>query len=60
MAQYDTGRTEITVGTFDVCIWVRPFAVQASSIEGPPQECSFRGIFAEPLNKLSILLGVPF
>jgi hypothetical protein len=48
--QYDTGRTEIPFGTFDVCIWVSPILVQDSPIEDTPHQCSFCGIFAEPLN----------
>jgi hypothetical protein len=28
MTQYDTGRTEIPFGPFNVCIWVSPFLVQ--------------------------------
>jgi hypothetical protein len=27
MTQYDTGRTKIPFGPFDVCIWVSPFLV---------------------------------
>jgi hypothetical protein len=50
MTQYDTGRTEIPFGPFDVCIWVSPFLVQDSPIEGTPHQYPSRGIFAEPLN----------
>jgi hypothetical protein len=50
MTRYDTGRTEIPFGSFDVCIWVSPFLVQDSPIEGTPHQCPFCGIFAEPLN----------
>jgi hypothetical protein len=50
MTQYDIGRTEIPFGLFDVCIWVSPFLVQDSRIEGPPHRCPLRGIFAEPLH----------
>jgi hypothetical protein len=52
MTQYDTGRTEISFGPFDLCIWVTPVLVQDSPIEGSPRQCPFRGIFAKPL-KLS-------
>jgi hypothetical protein len=34
MTQYDTARTEIPFGPFDVCISVIPFLVQDSPIEG--------------------------
>jgi hypothetical protein len=37
-------------GPFDICIWVSPFLVQYSLIEGTPHQCPFRGILAEPLN----------
>jgi hypothetical protein len=50
MTQYDTGRTEIPFGRFDVCIWVSPFLVQDSPIEGTPHQCPSCGIFAAPLN----------
>jgi hypothetical protein len=50
MTQYDTGRTELPFGPFDVCIWVSPFLVQDSPIEGTPQQCPSCGIFAAPLN----------
>jgi hypothetical protein len=50
MTQYDTGRTEIPFGPFDVCIWVSPFLVQDSPIEGTPHQCPSCGIFAEPQN----------
>jgi hypothetical protein len=50
MTQYDTGRTEIPFGPFDVCIWVSSFLVQDSPIEGTPHRCPFCGIFVEPLN----------
>jgi hypothetical protein len=50
MIQYDTGRTEIPFGLFDVCIWVSPFLAHGSPIEGTPHQCPFCGIFAEPLN----------
>jgi hypothetical protein len=50
MSQYDTGRTEIPFGPFDVCIWVSPFLVQDSPIEGTAHQGPFCGIFAEPLN----------
>jgi hypothetical protein len=50
MKQYDTGRTEIPFGPFDVCIWGSPFLVQDSPIEGTPHQCPSCGIFAAPLN----------
>jgi hypothetical protein len=50
MTQYDTGRTEIPFGPFDVCIWTSPFLVQDSPIEGTPHQCPSCGIFAESLN----------
>jgi hypothetical protein len=50
MTQYDTGGTEIRFGPFDVCIWVSPFLVQDSPIDGTPHQCPFCGIFAEPLD----------
>jgi hypothetical protein len=50
MTQYDTGRTEIPFGHFDVCIWVSPFLVQDSPIVGTPHQCPFCGMLAEPLN----------
>jgi hypothetical protein len=50
MTQYDTCRTEIPFGHFDVCIWVSHFLVQDASIEGTPHQCPSCGIFAEPLN----------
>jgi hypothetical protein len=50
MTQYDTGRTEIPFGPFDVCIWVSPFLVQDSPIGGTPHQCPFCDTFAEPLN----------
>jgi hypothetical protein len=50
MTQYDTGRTKISFGPFDVCIWVSPSLDQDSPIEGTPHQCPFRGIFVEPLN----------
>jgi hypothetical protein len=50
MTHYDTGSTEIPFGAFDVCIWVSPFLVQDSPIEGTPNQCPSCGIFAEPLN----------
>jgi hypothetical protein len=49
--QYDTGRTGIPFGPFDVCIWVSPFLVPDSPIEGTPHQCPFCTIFAEPLNQ---------
>jgi hypothetical protein len=39
MTQYDTCRTEIPFGPFDVCIWVSPILVQDSPIEGTPHQC---------------------
>jgi hypothetical protein len=50
LTRYDTGRTEIAFGPFDVCIWVSPFLGQDSPIEGTPHQCPFCGIFAEPLD----------
>jgi hypothetical protein len=50
MTQYDTDRTEIPFGPFDVCNWVSPFLVQDSPIEGTPHQCPSCGIFAAPLN----------
>jgi hypothetical protein len=50
LTRYDTGRTEIPFLPFDVCIWVSPFLVHDSPIEGTSHRCTFRGIFAEPLN----------
>jgi Integrase zinc binding domain len=50
MTQYDTGRTEIPFGPFDVCIWVSPVLVQDSPIEGTPHQCPSCGIFSSPLN----------
>jgi hypothetical protein len=50
VTQYDTGRTEIPFRPFDVCIWVSPFLVQDSPIEGTPHQCPSCGIFAAPLN----------
>jgi hypothetical protein len=50
MTQYDTGRTEIPFGHFDVCIWVSPFLVRDSPIEGTPHHCPSCGIFAAALN----------
>jgi hypothetical protein len=50
MTRYDTGRTKIPFGPFDVCISVSLFLVQDSPIEGTPHQCPFRGIFSEPLN----------
>jgi hypothetical protein len=50
MTQYDTGRTEIPFGPFDVCIWVSHFLVQDSRIEDTPHQRPLCGIFAEPLN----------
>jgi hypothetical protein len=50
MTQYNTGRTEIPFGPFDVCIWVSPFLVQDSPIEGTPHQCPSCGIFTGPLN----------
>jgi hypothetical protein len=35
MTEYDTGRTKIPFGPFDVCIWVSHFLVQDSPIEVP-------------------------
>jgi hypothetical protein len=49
MTQYDTGGTKIPFGPFDVRIWVSPFLVQDSPIEGTPYQCAFRDIVAEPL-----------
>jgi hypothetical protein len=50
MTQYDTGRTKIPFGPLDVCIWVSPFIVQDSAIEGTPHQSPIRGLFAEQLN----------
>jgi hypothetical protein len=50
MTRYDTGRTEIPFGPFDVCIWVSPFLVQDNPIEGTPHQCPSCVLFAEPLN----------
>jgi hypothetical protein len=50
MTQYDTSRTEIPFGPFDVSIWVSLFLVQDSPKEGTRHHCPFCGIFAEPLN----------
>jgi hypothetical protein len=50
MTQWDTGRTKLPFGTFDVCNWVSPFLFQDSPIEGTPHQSPFRGIFAAPLN----------
>jgi hypothetical protein len=50
MTRYDTGRTEIPFGPVDVCIWVSPFLVQDSPIEGTLHQCPFCGIISEPLN----------
>jgi hypothetical protein len=50
MTRYDTGRTEIPFGPFDVCNWVSPFLIQDSPIKGTPLQCPNRGILAEPLN----------
>jgi hypothetical protein len=50
LTPYDTGRTEIPFGPFNVCIWVSPFLVHDSPIEGTAHQCPFRGISAEPLN----------
>jgi hypothetical protein len=50
MTRYDTGRTEIPFGPFDVCIWVSPFIIQNSPIDGTPRHCPFHGMIAEPLN----------
>jgi hypothetical protein len=50
LTRYDTGRTEIPFGPFDVCIWVSPVLVRDSSIEDTLHQCPFRGIFAESLN----------
>jgi hypothetical protein len=49
MTQYDTDRTKISFGPFDVCILVSPFLVQDSPIEGTLHQCPSCGIFAEPL-----------
>jgi hypothetical protein len=49
MTQYDTGRTEIPFGPFDVCIW-ESFSRPGLPNKGTPHQCPSCGIFAEPLN----------
>jgi hypothetical protein len=44
MTQNDTGRTEIPFGPFDVCIWMSPFLVQDSQIEGTPHHTSAHSV----------------
>jgi hypothetical protein len=44
MTQYDTGRTETPFRPFDVCIWMSPFLIQDSPIEGTPHQCLSCGI----------------
>jgi hypothetical protein len=51
MTHYETGRTEIPFGPFDVCIWASPFLVQDSPVEGTRHQCPSCGMFAEPLNQ---------
>jgi hypothetical protein len=50
LIQYDTGRTEIPFGPFDVCIWVSPFLVQGSPIKGTLTSACSVAFYPEPLN----------